>query len=175
MFNLNKFEIVGIGISVVMMSLALFFIRLHTSSDVVAVLSETSNSASVIVGADGGSLNDAYNEAAKNGKVEKLLINDITVGVGNEVKVGDTVTVDYIGTLKNGQQFDNTYTKGEPFIFKVGAGKVISGWEEGVLGMKVGGDRVIVVPASMAYDTEGYGPIPGNATLVFAIKLLSVE
>ncbi|MAZ56424.1 peptidylprolyl isomerase [bacterium] len=88
---------------------------------------------------------------------------------------GDYVTVHYIGSLPNGQQFDNSYKKGEPFSFKVGDGKVIAGWEEGILGMKVGGQRILVIPASMAYGSKAMGPIPGGSNLVFTVELLSIE
>lgn len=85
------------------------------------------------------------------------------------------MTVHYIGTLQNGQEFDNSNKRGEPFTFTVGEGRVIKGWEEGIVGMKVGGKRILVIPAAMGYGQKGYGPIPPGANLVFAIDLLEIK
>jgi peptidylprolyl isomerase len=170
----NKFEAVAIGISIGAMVLALFMLRVDNTLNENAPVNQ---SATVVVGGQGdAALADALSNSFNDkGEVKKLIIDDITLGAGLEVKTGDTVKVHYIGTLQNGQQFDNSYLKGLPFSFKVGDDKVIAGWNEGVVGMQVGGQRIIVVPASLGYGQEGYGPIPPNATLVFAIELLSIE
>ncbi|MCA9363117.1 FKBP-type peptidyl-prolyl cis-trans isomerase [Candidatus Kaiserbacteria bacterium] len=104
-----------------------------------------------------------------------MVIDDVKIGAGEEVKSGDTVSVHYIGTLQNGTEFDNSRKRGEPFQFKIGAGMVIKGWDEGLLGMKVGGQRVLVIPPDKAYGEEGVGPIPPNSTLVFAIELVDIR
>lgn len=175
--RVSKFEAIGIGFSVAAMSLALFLFRLDgtlfSSSEEVS-----GQEASVVVASDNNTpeaLSAALNEAQVNGTLEKLIVNDVILGTGEEVKDGDTVEVNYIGTLQNGQQFDSSYDKGQPFVFTVGEEKVIKGWEEGIVGMKVGGRRILVVPSALAYGDDGYGPIPGGATLVFAIELLSIK
>jgi peptidylprolyl isomerase len=83
--------------------------------------------------------------------------------------------VHYVGTLQNGTEFDNSKKRGQPFEFTVGAGQVIKGWDQGLVGMKVGGQRILVIPPDMAYGERGVGPIPGNATLVFSIELIDVK
>lgn len=104
----------------------------------------------------------------------QLVIEDLTVGTGATAAVGDTVTVHYVGTLLNGTQFDSSYTSNRPFTFRIGAGQVIAGWEQGVPGMKVGGKRRLTIPPSLGYGSQANGPIPGNSTLRFEIELLSI-
>lgn len=105
-------------------------------------------------------------------KKENGLIIEITKeGTGNQVHSGDTVSVDYRGMFTNGTVFDESYKRGQQFSFTVGAGQVIAGWEEGVLGMKVGEIRHLTIPSSLAYGPNDYGPIPGGSTLVFDIEL----
>lgn len=97
---------------------------------------------------------------------------DLTVGVGNEAKAGQTVTVNYKGTFQDGRVFDQSYGRG-PFKFNLGAGQVIKGWDEGVQGMKVGGKRKLVVPPDLAYGKRGAGGvIPPDTTLIFEVELL---
>jgi FKBP-type peptidyl-prolyl cis-trans isomerase len=107
--------------------------------------------------------------------VTKLVITDLKVGNGAVAKAGDTVTVNYRGTLTNGTIFDESYKRGEPFVFTLGAQQVIPGWDQGVAGMKVGGKRKLVIPPDLAYGPNGQGPIPANATLIFEIELLKVS
>ncbi len=180
MIKLNKYEATGIALSIGGMALALFALRLDgTLNDTVSLtdnLSGEDQVASVVVAENGVEGAPAAIESALTGnRVEKLVITDVKVGTGAEVQDGDVVEVNYIGTLQNGQEFDNTYKKGETVAFTVGEGKVIAGWEEGLVGMKVGGQRILVVPADMAYGRSGYGPIPGNATVVYAIELVAIK
>lgn len=107
----------------------------------------------------------------------ELLIEDKVVGTGAEVKVGDTVTVNYIGTLTDGTKFDSSLDEGrEPFAFTVGESSVIEGWHVGLVGMRVGGARVLTIPPGMAYGDVSPSPlIPPNSTLLFEIQLISVE
>jgi FKBP-type peptidyl-prolyl cis-trans isomerase len=102
---------------------------------------------------------------------------DIKVGTGDAVaKKGDHVKVDYTGWLTTGKKFDSSVGTGQPFDFRVGNGDVIKGWDEGVVGMKVGGKRQLRIPPDLAYGKEGYpGAIPANATLIFDIQLVSVK
>jgi FKBP-type peptidyl-prolyl cis-trans isomerase FkpA len=111
-----------------------------------------------------------------------LQITDTTVGTGATAATGHTVTVNYTGWLYNasvanfhGTQFDSSVGK-QPFSFKLGAGQVIAGWDQGVVGMKVGGTRTVVIPSSLGYGSAGAGGvIPPNAALVFTVDLLAVQ
>ena len=106
----------------------------------------------------------------------ELQINDIQVGTGEEAKVGDTVEVNYVGTLEDGTKFDSSYDRNQTFEFTVGAGDVIQGWDEGIPGMKEGGVRELIIPASMGYGDQGAGGvIPGGATLIFQVELVDVK
>jgi FKBP-type peptidyl-prolyl cis-trans isomerase len=106
----------------------------------------------------------------------KLEIKDEVVGTGKEAKTGSAVSVHYTGTLMNGTQFDSSRTSGKPFEFTLGEGHVIKGWDQGVVGMKVGGKRKLVIPSDLAYGENGSPPtIPPNAPLKFDIELLDVK
>ena len=108
--------------------------------------------------------------------MNELKIEDLKVGDGAEAKAGQTVTVHYVGTLTDGTKFDASTDRNEPFTFKLGAGQVIKGWDEGVAGMKVGGKRRLTIPPSMGYGARGAGGvIPPNATLMFDVELLGVK
>ncbi len=101
---------------------------------------------------------------------------DQKVGDGKEAKAGDTVSVHYTGTLKDGKKFDSSLDRGRPFSFNLGAGQVIKGWDEGVAGMKEGGKRKLIIPADLAYGKEGRPPvIPPSAELTFEVELLKVR
>jgi FKBP-type peptidyl-prolyl cis-trans isomerase FkpA len=105
-----------------------------------------------------------------------LKYQDLTVGTGREVKDGDTIAVEYTGWLEDGTVFDTSVNRGQPFTFTVGQGAVIKGWDEGVVGMKLGGKRKLVIPPDLAYGSQGYGTvIPPNATLIFEISLLAIK
>lgn len=100
----------------------------------------------------------------------------LTEGEGDEAVSGKDVVVHYTGWLPNGTKFDSSRDRGEPFMFPLGAGSVIAGWEEGVAGMRVGGQRKLVIPPSLGYGAAGAGGvIPPNATLVFDVELLEVR
>jgi FKBP-type peptidyl-prolyl cis-trans isomerase len=96
------------------------------------------------------------------------------VGTGATAVSGDTVTVHYIGTFTNGTKFDSSYDLNQPFTFRLGAGQVIAGFDQGVTGMRVGGKRRLTIPPSLAYGSQGQGSIPPNTTLVFEVDLLSI-
>ena len=104
-----------------------------------------------------------------------LKIEDKVIGDGAEAVSGKTVTVNYTGTLVNGDQFDSSIGRA-PFSFPLGAGRVIKGWDEGVAGMKVGGKRILTIPPELGYGSRGAGNvIPANATLIFEVDLLKVN
>lgn len=106
----------------------------------------------------------------------QLVVEDLQVGTGAEAVAGKRVTVHYRGTLTSGKQFDASYDRMEPFTFKLGAGQVIKGWDQGVAGMKIGGKRKLTIPPELGYGARGAGNvIPPNATLVFEVELLEVN
>ena len=129
-------------------------------------------------------------DTATNKKEEKVAVaptslvkNDVKVGKGAEAKAGQQVSVHYTGWLFDpkasdfhGKQFDSSRTRGTAFKFPLGAGRVIKGWDQGVEGMKVGGQRTLIIPAALGYGARGAGGvIPPNATLVFDVELMGVE
>ena len=104
------------------------------------------------------------------------MIEDKKVGEGQEVEKGDLVTVNYTGRYVDGTKFDSSLDPGRgPFNFTVGNGEVIKGWEQGLIGMKVGGKRKLTIPPELGYGSQARGPIPANSTLIFEIDLLGIE
>lgn len=107
---------------------------------------------------------------------EGIRVEILQQGTGDTAKAGDTVTVDYVGTLENGTKFDSSIDRGQPFLFTLGQNSVIQGWELGVLGMKVGEKRKLTIPPELAYGEDGAGDIiPPSATLIFEIDMLGVN
>ena len=114
-------------------------------------------------------------------EADKLIITDTKVGTGKEAMAGAAVTVNYTGWLYrplakqwHGKQFDSSIGRG-PFDFSLGRGMVIKGWDQGVLGMKVGGKRTLIIPSELAYGPKSAGEIPPNSTLIFDVELLDVK
>jgi FKBP-type peptidyl-prolyl cis-trans isomerase FkpA len=104
-----------------------------------------------------------------------LIIEELSVGDGDEATAGQNVTVHYTGWLTDGTKFDSSKDRDEPFAFPLGARRVIAGWDEGVQGMKVGGKRKLTIPPELGYGSRGAGGvIPPDATLVFEVELLDV-
>lgn len=105
-----------------------------------------------------------------------LKYEDITVGEGDTAEAGHMVTVHYTGWLTDGNKFDSSKDRNDPFRFKLGASQVIRGWDEGVAGMKIGGTRKLTIPPQLGYGAQGAGGvIPPNATLVFEVELLGID
>ena len=101
---------------------------------------------------------------------------DLVVGTGESPKPGQMVTVHYTGTLENGTKFDSSVDRGQPYTFPIGAGRVIKGWDEGVMTMKIGGKRKLIIPPDLAYGVSGRPPvIPPSATLIFEVELLGAK
>jgi FKBP-type peptidyl-prolyl cis-trans isomerase len=108
-------------------------------------------------------------------KVTELQTTDLTVGNGTTAKDGDCLIMKYYGTLANGTMFDENYTKPTAFAFTLGGGQVIPGWDKGLVGMKEGGTRRLVIPSADAYRDQANGAIPANSDLVFEVKLLRIQ
>ena len=118
----------------------------------------------------------AADTSFKNEDVKTLGKQDKIVGTGTEAVSGKTVVVNYIGRLVDGTKFDASCDRGQPFDFALGTGGVIKGWDDGVAGMKVGGQRRLVIPAAMGYGAAGAGAaIPPNSALIFDVELLEVR
>lgn len=177
---INKFEIIGVFVCVGTMALALFLLQHNTNGGLLSSVTADSQMATVVAVDTNAENSDNLEKTIKNsidmkGNVDELIRDDVVIGKGSEVKEGDTVSVHYVGTLQSGQEFDNSNKRGEPFEFTVGEGRVIKGWDQGVVGMKEGGTRILVIPASLAYGANPVGPIPANSTLVFSIELLQIK
>ncbi len=120
------------------------------------------------------SISEGQLPASAGAPQNELVVQDETVGTGERAEVGKTVTVNYTGRFEDGRVFDSSVGRA-PFTFTLGAGSVIAGWDQGLQGMQVGGKRLLIIPPSLGYGAGGYGPIPGNATLIFEVELLKVE
>ena len=106
----------------------------------------------------------------------ELIIEDILLGTGPSSTGGNTLSVHYTGTLEDGTVFDSSLDRGTPFEFVIGQGYVIPGWDQGMLGMQVGGKRKLTIPSDLAYGDRGIpGAIPGGATLIFEVELLAIK
>jgi peptidylprolyl isomerase len=105
-----------------------------------------------------------------------LKYTDLRVGSGDSPRKGQTVVVNYLGTLENGKKFESSYDNNQPAEFQIGVGRVIKGWDEGLMTMKVGGKRKLVIPSALGYGPMGRAPnIPGNSTLVFEVELVGLK
>lgn len=125
-----------------------------------------------------GSLDSATNPTAATGDATSttggLVVQDEVVGTGAEAAAGDILSVDYTGKLQDGTVFDTSVGK-QPINFPVGMGYVIPGWDQGLIGMKEGGKRILIIPPSLAYGAEQKGVIPPNSTLIFEVELVKVS
>ena len=177
----TKFELLGAGVMVVLLAMALFLVRLDDSmSDATTPQVAAVAESGLVVVQENANQRQAQTEALleasdTRGNLERMVIDDITVGEGRMVAIGDTVSVHYAGRLQDGTEFDNSRLKGAPFEFTVGDGQVIAGWEEGLVGMQVGGERILVIPPEKGYGAQAVGPIPPSSTLVFSIELIAIE
>lgn len=176
MSPLSKFETIGIFASVAIMAVALAILRFESDTFALSGSQGVDQKATIVAANDTDTLRkDITDNVSADGTLTGLVVNEIKTGRGESVQDGDIVTVHYIGTLRDGTQFDNSYLRGEPFKFTVGEGKVIEGWDKGILGMQVGGERILVIPADLAYGNRQVGPIPANSPLIFSLELLKIE
>lgn len=180
--HIHKYEIAGIVGSIAVMALILWVIngRTDTSSlnveEPIVLNVDAVVTPEVVVDAKQNELELALLDAHRgDGTLVKLVTQDVREGTGNTVASGDTLTVHYVGSTPDGNRFDSSYERGEPYTFTLGTGKVMRGWEEGLVGMKVGGERILVIPAEMAYGNNYVGSIPPNTPLIYAIVLLETK
>lgn len=106
--------------------------------------------------------------------LKKITIEDTLVGAGQEVKSGDVVCIDYKGTFTDGKVFDESYKRGQPFVTQIGVGRVIAGWDLGIVGLKEGGKRKLTIPGELAYGATERPGIPANSTLIFEVELVKI-
>lgn len=176
----NKYEAVGIFFSIAVMAVALGVIRFKTDVFLASSTVDGRSQSAVVAVTNDKDEDVALKKTIKDafsvdGELLELIIDDVRIGTGAaSVKEGDTVKVHYKGVTQDGVLFDSSYDRGTPFIFTVGGGKVIEGWEKGLVGMKVGGQRILVIPGDMAYGNRQVGTIPPNAPLVFEVELLAI-
>jgi FKBP-type peptidyl-prolyl cis-trans isomerase len=156
-----------IAVAVAIVVVALFmFLGLFGIGNTPAAAPDTS-------GSPASSAQALLDEISRTGTVSELSVIDTVVGSGAEAKAGDTITVNYTGVLPDGTMFDSSQGRG-PFTFTLGVGQVIKGWDQGVQGMKVGGTRLLAIPAELAYGERAIGKIPANSSLIFQVELVSV-
>lgn len=179
MSPMNRVEAIGIFASIAIMALALVAIRFSTDTTSVLSTTEGESQGAVVVASDNGDgtgLATALEDASSiGGELLDLVVTDVVVGDGRVAKEGDTLTVHYVGRTRNGLEFDNSYNRGAPFSLTLGEGRVIQGWEKGLIGMQAGGKRVLVIPPEMAYGNRQVGPIAPNSILVFVVELLAID
>ena len=116
---------------------------------------------------------DSQTAAAGQAAVGQVITQDESAGTGVAAQSGDTVTINYTGKLQDGTMFDTSVGKA-PITFTLGTGQVIPGFDQGIMGMQAGGKRLIIIPPSLAYGANAYGPIPANSTLIFEVEVLSI-
>jgi FKBP-type peptidyl-prolyl cis-trans isomerase len=114
-------------------------------------------------------------EPSVTSETKELRIEDICIGSGKEVKSGDTISINYKGTLLDGTEFDSSYKRNQAFSTKIGVGQVIKGWDQGIVGLKEGGKRKLTIPADLAYGAVAKSTIPANSTLVFEVELMGIK
>jgi len=180
---MNTTQITSTGIAVaiaVVVALGLLFFGPRIFSPLTpqsALTNATTTDMTASSTAAQSAMNDTSNSAPiPNPLPTTLTATDTVVGTGAEATAGKTVSVNYVGMLPDGTVFDASANHGQAFSFTLGAGQVIKGWDQGVVGMKVGGKRRLIIPADLAYGNQAVGGvIPANATLIFDIELVDVK
>lgn len=160
----NMYIAVAVGLVVVVLFLVLGFFNIGRQQAAPQPTEAQSNAQTLL------------NEIAKTGSVSSLQVVTTAEGTGEGAKAGDTITVQYTGVLPDGTMFDTSRQEGRtPFSFVLGSGQVIQGWEQGLVGMKVGERRLVAIPPQLGYGERSMGKIPPNATLIFDVELLSIN
>ena len=168
---MNKGVIAGIVIALIA-AIGLLFIS-QTSSNTAPTptpVSTATENTSVLCATQPPALAGIKDEDVKELKTEDKMICS-----GAEATTGKHVVMNYIGRLTNGTKFDASCDRGQTFDFDLGAGRVIQGWDQGIVGMKVGGIRRLIIPSNLGYGPSGSGPIPPNAALIFDVELIAVQ
>ena len=148
----------GIAVVIALAVIALFFFVFSDSFGADAALSGAAGSVA---------------STSDTATATQLVAQDEVVGTGAVAQAGDTISVDYTGKLEDGTVFDTSVGK-TPYTFVLGTGAVIPGWDQGLVGMKVGGKRLLIIPPALGYGSQDYGPIPANSTLIFEVTLNKV-
>lgn len=162
MKNKNRNQAIAVGVAVV--AFGAFFALIGFGQNLTQPFVSTIESPDELANAS-----TAFNTAQVNSETG-LITEDRKEGDGQTAQRGDTLNVRYVGAFESGEVFD----QGE-FEFTLGAGQVIAGWDQGLEGMKVGGERILVIPSDLGYGDQGFGPIPGGATLIFQVELLGIK
>lgn len=173
----STFDVVTTGAAICLIAVGVYAVQLQTFG------TERSQSATVagaaglqVVTNDSGQSPVEDSAPLINTNQYPTMITDIKAGAGATAHTGDTVAVHYVGQLQDGTEFDNSHKRGAPIEFTLGAGMVIAGWDEGIVGMQVGGERKLVIPPEKAYGAAGIpGVIPPHATLVFTTELVEIK
>ena len=158
---MSKTSIIVVVIILIVIIVGIYFLTQNNSQSSEAALSQSLN----------------QNEQTPTSyDIQGMKVEILTQGTGEAAKAGDTVTVNYVGTLQDGTKFDSSIDRGQPFQFTLGQNSVIQGWELGVTGMKVGEKRKLTIPPELGYGSQGAGGvIPPNATLIFEVDLLGIS
>jgi peptidylprolyl isomerase/FKBP-type peptidyl-prolyl cis-trans isomerase FkpA len=176
-YNQQESIAVVVSIVVVLIFFVLGWINYNGGSDTKkASITDTAaeNTASVDQAITNGEI--TKEKTMSSSTVTSLVIEDLKLGDGVAAKSGDLVSVNYLGKLTDGKIFDTSYQRNEPFTFSLGKGRVIKGWDQGIVGMKVGGKRRLTIPPDLGYGADGYPPvIPKSAVLIFEVELLSTK
>ena len=173
-------ETLWISGSIALLVIILLGMRFNVLDRTPTVEEALSPDAVVVVPKEGQTTEDALVEAlaanaSLQGSLRKLVVLDLIIGEGAIASKGDTLTVNYAGNTEDGVTVDSSYMRGAPYTFTLGNGTVIEGWEKGLVGMKTGGKRALIIPAHMAYGSRQVGPIPPNTALVYVVELLEVQ
>ncbi len=171
MLTLNKNEWIAIVIVIAVVFIFLgskFLPKIAEQNQNVGINSDASSTLTT-----NNNMNQNTNNASSTGG---LIIKDVVIGTGAVAKNGNLVSVQYTGKFADGKVFDSSVPRGQPIDFVLGSGMVIKGWDQGILGMKVGGKRTLTIPPELGYGVNGYPPvIPGNSTLYFDVELVGVK
>ncbi|MFA5013211.1 MAG: FKBP-type peptidyl-prolyl cis-trans isomerase [Candidatus Paceibacterota bacterium] len=168
MRKLEKKEIIIIGV-IAVLAIVLIFVFVNANRKPANINVTVNNNI------EGDTPIEDNNQNTNQMPEQQLKIEILAQGTGVGAERGDKLTVNYLGTLENGHKFDSSYDRGQPYQFQLGVGQVIDGWDEGLLGMKVGEKRKLTIPPEMGYGARAMNLIPANSTLIFTVELLKIN